>query len=135
MGSEEYLRLKEQNEREIAHWEALTTDDEQAALELRLCMETLNRIVGLWETVSGEDRQGMARMLFEYIEYDLDAKRITDFRLKPWADKFLVLRAELYQEQTPNGDGENSEEDVDKSSLAERRVLCPRRESNPRPRA
>lgn len=32
-----------------------------------------------------------------YIEYDLDAHRITDFRLKPWASTFLVLRSALYE--------------------------------------
>jgi hypothetical protein len=29
--------------------------------------------------------------------YDLDSKRIVDFKVKRWADPFLVLRAALYQ--------------------------------------
>jgi hypothetical protein len=38
----------------------------------------------------------MARHLFEYVVYDLDRQEIVDFRLKPWADQFLVLRTALY---------------------------------------
>ena len=59
----------------------------------------------LWEISSNEDRQGMVTMLFEYIEYDLDTRRITDFRLKPWADNFLVLRAALYETESPLDEG------------------------------
>ena len=36
-------------------------------------------------------------MLFEYVEYDLDTQRITGFRLKPWAEDFLILREALYE--------------------------------------
>ena len=46
----------------------------------------------------------MVRMLFEYIEYDLDARRITDFRLKPWAEQFLIMRAALYELESPQND-------------------------------
>ena len=35
--------------------------------------------------------------LFDYIVYDLDTQRIVDFRLKPWADRFLTLRVGLYE--------------------------------------
>ncbi len=48
----------------------------------------------------------MARSVFSYIVYDLDTRRITDFRLKPWADRFLVLRAALYQNENPAIAGE-----------------------------
>ncbi len=44
-----------------------------------------------------EDRQGLARSLFSEIVYDLDARRIVDFKLKPWADRFVVLSAALYE--------------------------------------
>jgi hypothetical protein len=97
---EEYLRRVEQNEREIAHWEARTTDSEKAAIELAMCMDALNKLVRLWDIGEPEDRQGMARSLFTYIAYDLDTRRIVDFRLKPWADRFLVLRAALYKDET-----------------------------------
>ncbi len=38
----------------------------------------------------------MARVLFENVTYDPDKQQIVDFRLKPWADQYLVLRASLY---------------------------------------
>jgi|GEM_PF-219464 len=94
---EDYLKRKEQLEREIAHWEARTSETEKAALELSLCMDALDKMGKLWDMADDEDKQGMARMLFEAVCYDLDSKRIIDFRLKPWADRFLVLRAALYE--------------------------------------
>ena len=102
---EEYLRIREQNEREIAHWEARTTETEQLALELAMCIEAVDRIWRLWDMSSDEDRQGLARSLFSSITYDLDRRRIVDYRLKPWADRFLVLRAALYAD----GEGQDGE--------------------------
>lgn len=96
---EEYLRRKEKNEREMAYWQARTTETEKAALELGMCLEAVDTIARLWNIQDDEDRQGMVRNLFSYIVYDLDTQRITDFRLKAWADRFLVLRAALYEEQ------------------------------------
>ena len=60
-------------------------------------VEAVEKLSRLWETSEPEDRRGLAQSLFEYIAYDLDTQRITDFRLKPWADRFLVLRASLYE--------------------------------------
>jgi len=96
MEYEEYRDSVERNEREIAHWQMRTTETEKIALELGMCMDVINNMARLWETVSPEDRQGMAHNLFDYLTYDLDTRRITDFRLKPWADRFLILRASLY---------------------------------------
>lgn len=95
---DEYLRIRETNEREIAHWEARTTETEQLAVELALCMEAVDKLAQLWDTASDEDKQGMARSLFESVVFDLDTRQIVDFRLKPWADRWLVLRAALYDE-------------------------------------
>jgi hypothetical protein len=36
---------------------------------------------------------------FSYIVYDLDMRRIVDFRLKPWADRFLILPAERHNDE------------------------------------
>lgn len=55
---------------------------------------------------SPKDRQGMARNLFEYLIYDLDTWRIMDFRLKPWVDRFLILRASLYELESGEMRGE-----------------------------
>ena len=95
----EYLRRVERNEREIASWEARTNDTEKLAMELTMCIQALEALNRLWEVSNDEDKQGMARHLFEYIVYDLDRQEIVDFRLKAWADQFLVLRAALYAEE------------------------------------
>lgn len=94
---DEYRASIDKNEREIAHWEARTAETERIALELAMCMDVVNSMAQLWDMTSPDDRQGMARNLFEYLVYDLDTRRITDFRLKPWADRFLILRASLYE--------------------------------------
>lgn len=96
---DEYLRRVEANEREIAHWEARTTDMERKALELSMCLEAVNNMAALWETADDEDRKGMAQHLFTEIVYDLDTRRIVSFKLKPWADDFLILRMELYHQE------------------------------------
>ena len=46
---------------------------------------------GAWLSPDG---QQMAHMLFEYLTCDLDQRRIVDFRLEPWADKYLIARSE-----------------------------------------
>lgn len=96
---EEYLRLKAAHEREIAHWEARTDETEKLALELAVCVEALNKLINLWDASSDEDRQGLVRSLFTQITYNLDTERIVSFRLKPWAERFLVLRAVLYADE------------------------------------
>lgn len=100
---DEYRRRVEANQREIAHWESRTTETERLALEFGLCIEAVDRIARLWDISDDEDRQGLVRSLFDYIVYDLDSQRIVDFRLKPWADQFLVLRASLYEDEGEGG--------------------------------
>jgi hypothetical protein len=68
------------------------------AVEFALCMGEVDKLAKLWRTVSDEDKQGLARSLFEHIVFDLDTRQIVDFRLKPWADRWLVPRAALYDE-------------------------------------
>jgi hypothetical protein len=41
----------------------------------------------------------MAKHLFSEIVFDLDTRRIVSYKLKPWADDFLMLRMELYHEE------------------------------------
>ncbi len=84
---------------EIAHWESRTFDTEKLGLEFALCIEAVDKIHRLWTISSDEDRQGLVRNLFSSVTYDLDRRCITDFRLKPWADRFIVLRAALYEHE------------------------------------
>jgi hypothetical protein len=78
-----YSRRVDINEREIAHWEARTTETEQKALELSMCIEAVNRIAQVWETADDEDRKGQAQYLFSEVVYNLDTRRIESFQLKP----------------------------------------------------
>jgi hypothetical protein len=95
----------ETNEREIAHWEARTTETEKVALELTLCLEAIDKINQLWDISEDEDKQGMARNLFSYVVYNMDTQRIVDFRLKPWADRFITLRAAFYDDNKDDVSG------------------------------
>ena len=100
---EDYLRIKEQNEREVVYWRTVTTETEKLSLQLAVCVEAIDRIARLWETSSDEDKQGMARNLFEYIVVDLDKQQIVDYQFKGWADQLLTLRSALYPD--PENDG------------------------------
>ncbi len=107
---EEYTRRIEQNEREIAHWQARTTDTEKAALELAMCMDAVDKLAKMWDMGDDERRQGMARSLFTEVIYNLDTRRIVSFKLKPWADRFLVLRATLYDDDNGSSTIKNTPE-------------------------
>ena len=91
----EYYRQKDYHERQIAHWEAQTTDRQQIALELMTTLEMVKRLKQFWDVTEGEDRRLLAHSLFEEIVYDLDRQRIVDFKLLSWAEPFLVMRAAL----------------------------------------
>ncbi len=93
---EEYLHRLEKNEREIEHWQSRTNDTQKSALELALCVNLLDKMVAVWETGDDEDKQGLARSLFTEVIYNLDTRRIVDFKLKPWAERYMMLRASLY---------------------------------------
>lgn len=103
---EEYRRRVEQNEREITFWQTRTTETEKLALELAICAEALDKLSRLWDISDDEDRQGLVRSLFTEVVYDLDTQRIVDFKLKPWADRFVILRAALYEDDDDEGEGE-----------------------------
>ncbi|MBP8972309.1 MAG: recombinase family protein, partial [Anaerolineae bacterium] len=57
---DEYHDIVTRNEREIAHWQMRTSEMEQIAVELAMCMDVVNKVADLWDTASPEDRQGMA---------------------------------------------------------------------------
>jgi hypothetical protein len=93
-----YTQRIEKNEREIAYWNSRTTDAEKVAFELATCIEAVNDIVQNWETAEPETRQKLVRNLFECVFYNLDTRRIEDFKLKPWAERYVTLRIGLYED-------------------------------------
>ncbi|MBW4437914.1 MAG: recombinase family protein [Pleurocapsa minor GSE-CHR-MK-17-07R] len=92
---DEYLRRRENNEREIAQWTSYTSETAQVMVELMVCVEALRKLSVLWDAGSDVHRNELALSLFDHIIFDLDQQRIVDFQLKSWAEKFLVLRANL----------------------------------------
>ncbi len=96
---EEYFRQKEYHERQIAYWQAQTTDRQKITLELLTTIEMISRLKRFWDITAGEDRRILAHSLFDEVVYDLDTRRITDFKLKAWAEPFLQMRAALYYDQ------------------------------------
>lgn len=95
MAEAEYDRILQECEQERAAWEQLTGEPEQVEYELKMCVEALARLVALWDAGDAQQRQALARSLFSHIIYDLDARRIVSFKLKPWAERFLELRIEV----------------------------------------
>ena len=124
LSREEFVRRKEENERMIAHWEARTSETERKALEFSTCMAAMNRLVELWPQASGQERLTLARSLFEYVAFDLDTQQITDFRLHPWADEYLILRDDLYGPEDGSG-GDLPEEKKTASSFKKEAVYDP----------
>lgn len=98
---EDYLVHKEQNEREIAHWQTRTTETQKIALELGMCLDIVNKLARLWDIADDEDRKGMAQDIFEEVVVNLDTRRIESFKLKPWIERFLVVRMEMYRDDYP----------------------------------
>ena len=98
---EDYLVRKEQNEREISHWQTRTTETQKIALELGMCLDIVNKLARLWDIADDEDRKGMAQDIFEEVVVNLDTRRIESFKLKPWIERFLVVRMEMYRDDYP----------------------------------
>jgi hypothetical protein len=72
---EEYLRRKEQIERDILHWQNYTTESSRLAARLALSIDAIAKIGQLWEGSNDEDKRGLAASLFDEIIYDLDTQR------------------------------------------------------------
>ena len=109
--ADDFAHRRQALEREIAHWESWTSETERMRLELTMCIEAVEKLAFIWDHSEDEDRKGFVQHLFEWVEYDLDARRITQFQLKPWADRFIILRGALYDlEDAGNDDDVGPEE-------------------------
>jgi hypothetical protein len=93
----EYLRRKAAIERDLAYWQNYTTETEKLNSQLAMCVDAVTKIAVLWESSTDENRRGLAHTLFEEIVFDLDTQQIVSFKLKPWADQFIMLRGTLYE--------------------------------------
>jgi DNA invertase Pin-like site-specific DNA recombinase len=105
----EFVTRREELQRDLTYWENYDVEIEEVEIKLQTCVEALKSLVGLWDRAHPEEKQQMVRNLFEYVVYNLETQCIVDFRLQPWADEFLVLRAALY-ERDPNSPAGSAEE-------------------------
>lgn len=69
---EEYVKCKEQNEREITNWRTYTIQTQHLVSQMVMCVEAVGKLSQLWEDSSDEDRNRMAHHLFECVVYNLD---------------------------------------------------------------
>ena len=92
----EYEVRRDHAKRDLNYWESYEVDIEEVALKLQTCIEAFQSLGKLWDKANNAERQAMVRNLFSYVVYNLETQCIVDFRLQPWADEFLVLRAALY---------------------------------------
>ncbi|MFP4324223.1 MAG: helix-turn-helix domain-containing protein [Anaerolineales bacterium] len=69
----------------------------------------VQKLAFMWRNGNDEERQAMARSLFTQITYDLDTRRMTDFKLKPWADRFLTVRGALYGIENKHNDDDSGD--------------------------
>jgi DNA invertase Pin-like site-specific DNA recombinase len=98
----EFERRIESNEAEIADWEARSVTQQKTEMELTIAVQQLEKLAELWGIAGAADRQRLARSIFNYIVYDLDAQQIGDFVFKPWVEKFLDLYVQLQTDEEGN---------------------------------
>lgn len=91
---EEYLTRRDEQLQALEYWHGYTTETEALVKRVTLSVETLNNLLMRWAQVDNEERNGMARSLFDYLVYDLDRRCFVDFRLKSWAQDLLFLRSD-----------------------------------------
>lgn len=81
-------------------------ETEKIGMELAMCMEALSTLKMFWDIGDDAERQALIRNLFTEVVFDLDTRRVVNFRLQPWADRFIVMRAEVYDlENGSKGNG------------------------------
>lgn len=84
--------------RQIAYWEAFTTDVQEIQIELLACATALINVQKAWHGGSEKHQNKLVQDIFTYITYDLDIQRIVSFGIQPWASRFLVIRGKLYED-------------------------------------
>jgi len=79
----------------------MTSERERVEYELRVVVEMLIKLAAIWDTDDPEQRQSLIQILLTHVIYDLDTRRIVNFKLKPWVERFVELRLET--EKTEKG--------------------------------
>lgn len=75
---DEYLRIRDHNEQEIAHWEARTVKQQEVLIELMTVLGTLTNLKRDWYEGTVEE-EGFGELDIRYLLFDLDTDQITGF--------------------------------------------------------
>jgi DNA invertase Pin-like site-specific DNA recombinase len=95
MEEQEYRERVEDNERQIAYWQARRSELNQIDIDVESTLTAVSNLHRLWDIATDEDRQALVRALFDELVVDLDRQEITGFRVKPWAETYLIARASV----------------------------------------
>jgi DNA invertase Pin-like site-specific DNA recombinase len=94
MEEAEYDAILRESDEEVQAWNRMTSEQEKVEYELRSAVEMLTKLSAVWDAGDAEQRQSLIRSLFSHFVYDLDARRIASFKLKPWVERFVDLRVQ-----------------------------------------
>jgi len=104
---------------------ARTVKQQEVLIKLMTVLGRLTNLKRVWYDGTMEDKKGLVNSIFEYILFDLDTSRIADFRLEPWTDQHLIVRAEIFIEELGEDvlEGEDNEVDLRVSGTLTRHKL------------
>jgi hypothetical protein len=85
----------ENAEHDIARLQTRIAQYHETEMSLKLTTEMVENLVHNWNQANAEMRRALASSIFEYLVYDLDARQIVDFKLKPWAELLMQLKLTL----------------------------------------
>lgn len=91
----EYIAKRDEHQRALARLEQSLSEPDAVRAELSTAVEFVNRLSSAWDEMSADERQVLLVNLFERIAWDFDAEKIVSFEVKPWAARYLDLRAAL----------------------------------------
>lgn len=84
-------------------------------------MAAFSQLIDLWADADSDERFLLAASLFEYLDVDLDDGKIVGFRLHPWADQYLCLRAEQFNDDEGLDDPEDGSDSYGESEITKNR--------------
>ncbi len=127
ISEDEWRKMLDEAEHEIAHLQSQVAHQYEAEVALRLTMEMVANLVENWNKANHENRRTMASGLFEYLVYDLDRQQITDFKLKPWIELLMQLKVTLGDDPDPDNNPNNPDGEGNSDDGKQRVVWCARR--------
>ncbi len=107
ISEEDWRALVESAEHEIARLQTQLAEHHETVVALKLITDMVANLVQNRRQSKPEVRRALAHSLFEYLVYDLDAQRIVDFKLTPWAELLMQLKVtlEVDKKTPPNQSG------------------------------